>query len=89
MDLSGAKVMLLHMLSGAPDDLSGVNVMVFIAFSGVHVESFGCQCTRSRGFGCSHRLGFILLLRMGEGWLKKRGGPYSNSIVGTDVLHTV
>ena len=68
MDLSGAKVMVFHMLSGAPDDLSGVNVMVFIAFSGVHVESFGCQCTRSRGFGCSHRLGFILLKGTRDGW---------------------
>ena len=31
------------MLSGAPDDLSGVDVMVFIAVSGVHVEGFGCE----------------------------------------------
>ena len=35
--------MVLHVLSGAPDDLSGVNVMVFIAVSGVHVEGFGCE----------------------------------------------
>ena len=35
--------MVFHMLSGAPDDLSGVDVMVFIAVSGVHVEGFGCE----------------------------------------------
>ena len=60
--------MVFYMFSGAPDDLSGVYVMVFIAFSGVHAESFGCQCIRSRGFGCSHRLGVILLNGTREAW---------------------
>ena len=65
--------MVFHMLSGAPDDLSGVDVMVFIAVSGVHVEGFGCEWHTLTWFRVLTPFGVYIIKRHPRGVEHVRG----------------